>query len=186
MATDSQDQIVIEYEGNTLIIVGFNPNIAWVEEDKFFKTAKQYTFITDVSDWEYAMLGVRATYNEDIRKENDIHQANMKIDLSKKILQIQTDTLMKSHRKIAILDGVGDDTKIFEIGCISLYLSEIAKYFDRTGRLQMEIIGPNSPIVVHDYAGEKVSNVIPARANDETGIIESFSVFFSVIAQETN
>jgi hypothetical protein len=145
---------------------------------------KTYKFTTPSTGWEYVMRGVRATYNDAIRKENDTHEASIIVDPTKKIMSIKTDTAMKANRKITISDVVSKETKVFETNVISAYLAEVPKYLDKTGYMQVEIIGENQPVIVHDYASEKVSDKIPQRVNDTIGVTEEFSIFFSVISKQ--
>lgn len=175
------NQIVLESGSYKIILVGFNDEIKWVDESTFFKKEKICKLTTQTLDWEYPMKGIRATYTEDIKRLGEPHDAFVQIETKNKLLKVATDKKLKAMRKIPImgLEGQMDDN--FKLHCLSQYLAEIASKFEKGYCNQIEFINEKAPIVIHDFAGEEVSEDRPCRIDPNTGLKEQFSVFFSVM-----
>ena len=181
----SSNQTVIEYGTHIVVLVGFDSDMDWVDEDMIINSDKMCKFITKTSDWVYPMKGIRATYSAENRKESIRHNMIGVLDKEAKQIEMETNELTKSKRKVSIGDFVdnGEDLYPFTFKCSSQYLSELPHYFDTGGFSQIEIMGPRKPIIVRDYASEKVSDKVE-RINDKTGLTEEYIMFFSVLLTE--
>lgn len=178
---DTPNQIVIECGNINMILVGFNDEIKWVDESTFFKKDKTCKLTTKTLDWEYPMKGIRATYTEDIKRLGEPHDAFVQIEPQNSVMKIATDKKLKAMRKIPVLDIQGELEDTFELHCLSQYLAEVANKFEKGYCNQIEFINDKAPIVIHDFADEKVSDDRPFRVDPNTGLKEQFSIFFSVM-----
>ena len=67
-------QIVIEFsKGGSMILLGIDPSVTYPVLDNVIKFDYPYSISSELSDWQYVVKGINATYNADIKAENDIH-----------------------------------------------------------------------------------------------------------------
>jgi len=191
-ATDgSPYQILISSDDVEVCLVAMNPDIKWINENDFISAVYNTKLITKVSELEYAGKGVVATFSEEMRKEHHPHKATVEVDSTKKYIAVKTNNVMKSLRKVSIID---DKSTVptqgnFTFNCASVYLNELANYAtDKNGYIQIETnkdIDPSNRftkvVVIRYYATDKVVDKASdlKTTNDALGLSESFTIFFS-------
>ena len=178
--------MVITAGSTTITVMGFEPNIRRYDETIFFNKPKKCKFITKVSDWVYPMKGIRATYNTEVKKMGSFHEAKLEVDAEKKTLVVQANTQLKSSRKIEVkdLENKEPNIKKYDFKVLSQFFAEMPDYFNASGYCQIEIGEKELPIVLHDYAKDKVSDVRPSSINEKTGLTEQYSLILSIVNDE--
>ena len=180
---DIPGQMVLSFGSTSILVVGFDPDIKRYDEGIFLKRPKTCKFVTKVSDWIFPMKGIRATYNSDVKKAGESHEAEMVMDVDKKTFAVKTSTSLKSNRSIPVIDLENTDANVkqYQITSLSQYLAEVPSYLTEGGYCQVELGANVDPIVIQDYASEKVLDKRPNGVNSVTGLTEEFSIIIAVI-----
>lgn len=171
------DQFVIKVGSATVVLIGHDPGIKWPDETAFLTRPNTHKFVTKAADWNKEMVGVWATYNEDVRTQNVVHTTTLLFDTKKGLVYLKAENTMKSVRKVKLLDSVvpeGSDT--IEFKCVTSILRDCIK--QASGNIQMELIDPAKPMVVKYFAGDKVADGALHRTNTSTGTKEQYVMFF--------
>jgi len=160
---------------------------AWdsVNEKGVIGGDKAATIVFEKSDLDLAVKGIIATYTEDMKKQNQTHVADAHIDIDKKCLYLKTNTRLKSQRKLSILDGnYKEGDNVFDFSCASRYLGEFSRNYRSGGRVQMEFIGDQQPVLLWANAQNSVSsNSDMVNRNDSTGVEEQYLMFFLPLSE---
>jgi DNA polymerase III sliding clamp (beta) subunit (PCNA family) len=170
------DQIVVSIGGTTLVLIGHDPGVKWPDENKFLARKSPFRYTTALSDWAPVVKGVTATYNEEVRKQNQKHYVNMNFDGKKNVVQVKSDHMMKSLRKVAIKDAEGETVDFM---CLSSFISDVQKYGAADDRIQIELVDNKQPMVVRFFAGEKISDGPFSKVNGTTGLKEQYVMFIA-------
>jgi hypothetical protein len=193
--SDQSYQISIETGDFTFNLVGMNPNIQWVDEDKFLSIDYDYKVVTTIADWESVSKGISATYSDLIKKEDRIPPVKIEVDFKKNTILAVVDDLLKSRRKIKILDSKIKDDSTFTFDVCSPYINEIAERTDDPdGFVQLyfaEVENANSmnrakkrPIVVSYYSsGEVKGSVADVEHEMPSGQKERYTIFFATLSE---
>ena len=167
----NKDQIVFELESYTLTLTGLDPSVQWVKEDNFLELSKGCEIVTQVEDWAFAMKGVRATFNDESRRQHNTHDVEMTVDAAKGQLLFKVDdATMRSARKVPVINiqKKPSDKKPMVFKCPSEYLAEIPKHADPQGKVEIAFVEEDKPVFVSHLP----------KTNDN-GVEENFHVFFA-------
>lgn len=172
-------QVCIECGPQEIIIVGLDSALKWVDEQKVVDLNYTTKTIVKVQDLALAANGIRATFNDQIRKAKRIHKVSFDIDMKKKVISVEANEVMRSLRKIEIVDSESQGDKS-NFRCMSEYLKEIANYTKDDEFVQIESIDAKKPVVVYGHALNKVANKDDIKKTDSaTGITEKMTIFFA-------
>lgn len=94
----------------------------YADVDSIINIGREYSFDTKLSDWKKALVGVSATYDEEMKKQAVIH--NTIIRPKKDTCVIETDTANSAHRK-AEMSTENDDIPAFQ--CNTPYFGEMVR-----------------------------------------------------------
>lgn len=188
-ATDDKApyQIVVSTPNMKIKMVGMVPNISWIDESVILDSEYDSKMIIDISELEMASKGTMATINEEIQKSNKITQSQVIIDPSKSIMTVQTKDLMKSVRKVPIVDyySKDGDKDEHQFVCSSTYLKDVTKFSSKTKYVQLEMVknknddSKKKAILFRYYANDKVSDANKIKnENSMAGISETLNIFF--------
>jgi len=168
---DNSDQIIIEFDDTTLIILGIDVNIKkeYADVDRILSYNHPYQFKIDINEWIYPTKGARATYSEEIKRDNLVHNAEIEVSTKKDKFIVKSDTNMKSKRTVKVETlSSGDDDKVL-LRCNSLFLAEMVNQGYDSGSITMRFIDKDKPIVV-DY---------PELVDGIKDTTEKYSIFFT-------
>lgn len=165
---------------------GYEADKAWVDENKFLERDNSLVFTTKISDWSNVVRGISATFNEEMKKQHDFHYATLEINFKKKEITAKSDGIMKSNRKVPIINAdvspnLDKDGKMV-FSCISQYLSEAVKCAAEDEFVQMELFDSKKPMIVRYHADSTGAVGDPKTfnlTNSTHGINERFAIFFS-------
>ena len=166
---DNPEQIVILSNEMTLILLGIDSGLKYVDIDKILGHTYPYKIETEISNWKYNITGVRATFNANVKSENIIHCADVLMDFKKNQMVMETKGQMKSKRKIpfTIVSKNGDD-EIPSFKCNSVYLREITDKSEKTDKVTLEFTMEEKPVLIR----------FADRTNDARSTTDKFSIFF--------
>ncbi len=175
-----KDRLIIESGHVLMSITRYDSSTVWPDESAYLDRDSSCKVITKISDWNNAIKGVSATFNRDLRKINEFHYAQVNVDNKKNTIVCKSDGLMKSNRKINLIDvkSKGDASFV----CLSKYLSEAINHGENDGFVQIETLVEDNmkPIIFRYYAGEKIGDVSNyKKTNEVLGVSEKYSVFFA-------
>lgn len=168
---NNSDQIIIEFDETTMIILGIDANIKkeYADVDRILGYDHPYKFKIDIKEWVYPTKGTRATYSDEMKRDSLIHNAEIEIDTKKNKFIVKADTNMKSKRTIKVETVCsGDDAKVL-LRCNSLFLAEMVNQGYDSGNITMRFIDQDKPIVI-DY---------PELKDGIRGTTENYSIFFT-------
>jgi|18_taG_2_1085343.scaffolds.fasta_scaffold23837_2 DNA polymerase III sliding clamp (beta) subunit (PCNA family) len=171
-------QIVIEFKGQILFLVGIDPSITFPTLSKLLNANKSIQLTTNASDWLYATKGMNATYTTDYKNQARLHEARLHIDMTKKTMILKTKTPLRSSRKIPIVNIIKNDANLdkAELRCVGTYFSEILNYTDKDANINVFINGEDltAPMCV-----KQLDKIDPG-----TGIQESFVTYFALLSED--
>jgi DNA polymerase III sliding clamp (beta) subunit (PCNA family) len=177
--TQADAQIVVSFDALTLTLIGHDPGIKWPDENKFLNRQNPIKYTTALSDWLPVLKSVAATYNEDVRKQNQIHHCTMQFDSGKGNALVKADHYMKTTRKVKIRDAEGEGDVSFV--CLSRYMADVQKYGDAEDRIQMEFLDEKQPLVIRFFAGDKVSKAPLHKDNAANQTREQYVMFIASV-----
>jgi DNA polymerase III sliding clamp (beta) subunit (PCNA family) len=164
-------KICFEAGSLQVVVTGLNPNLNWIDEDKYVIRNNRYLFTVPVVELDMAVKGMLATQSEETKKREPVLAANLTFDTEKKTVTFSSDKkTKKALRKIRIADSyVADDNPpVISFRCAVSYLAEVVKYADKNQYVQMELVTKDLPMVVRFYGGEKTTQ--EALVNENIGI----------------
>lgn len=177
-------QMVVKTGTYELTLTNMAPNIQWPDENALLNLGYNQKFVVKVSDLLLAAKGTSATFHEGLVKDRKPHVASVTVDFANKLMTIETNEIMKSSRKVPILDSAATLPKI-EFKCVSMFLNEIAQKGERDGYIQIEALGPDKPIVAYFNAAEKVSDPSTfKKVNNLTKIGERTFLLFAPLTKD--
>jgi hypothetical protein len=179
---DVPDQIVINLGPATLVLTGHDSDVNWPDEDRFLRrTTNNYKFTTSLGDWQLAVAGVSATFNKEMQKATEVHTAEMIFDLKAKTATVKANSAMKAVKKVKLINTkiVDGSPTTVSFRCTSGFLGEMYKYGNRTGHVQIEMVGPNDPLVVRYYGGEAVEDNADEIKDVIRDVGEQYAMFFA-------
>lgn len=167
-----------------MLICNLEPNIKWPDVDKILNRSSSVKITTRTDSWKPTVLGLTATYSEDLKKTGNYHIAHLEFDSSKKQIFAKTDGVMKAHRKVPVEDSKYDGQKKCDIKLLSEYLNICIKEAKDDEFVQLEIDPENAkaPVVVRYHAKQSVGNANEfIKVSDGSGVAEKYSLFFAPI-----
>jgi hypothetical protein len=184
--------LIIECGSFRASIAAYDSDIKWPNESDFLTRKNSLVFTTKISDWSNVVRGISATYNQDMKKQHDMHYATLDLNIGKKEITAKTEGMMKSSRKISVKDTKVIDNDMFKDGkfaftCISQYIAEAIKNGSEDECIQIEAENARKPIIIRYHAdsnGTVGDSSEFARANPVFGIKEKFSIFFAPKKQQ--
>lgn len=173
------DQIVVTGGSLTATLIGHEPGTKWPDEQAFLARPNNYKFITRSTDWEKEMAGLMATNNADIRNQNITHITLMTIDFKKGLITLKSDHMMKSVRKVKIVDSWVNDgnPEVVEFKATTQILNDMVAQA-KGCNLQMELADGIKPMVVKYFAGDVVADGPFHRTNTAAGTKEQYITVF--------
>lgn len=176
-STNSNGQFVFKLKDFDIILVGFDPNISWPDIERMIGAKKTLRIKTKRKDWKYPTKGLMATYNQDMKKEFSTHESDIHFDLSNQQVSLMSKHVMKSARKVPIVDisERQDDSDGIKIHCSTEYLCDIYKNLPK-GRedIEVSIVDDTKPVFV------SVEGPSPRDSKDEK---EKFVMFFASLSE---
>lgn len=167
------DQIVIDFGGQESIIVGFDPDIDWstVSLNSILNRDSETIVVTNVSNWGKEIAGMNVTYNEDLKKEHELHNVDVRVDPDKQILHFDINSRLKftGYVNISKIEKISEDKDMLCFRCHSRYLDEVINNSDSNEDLKFEMSGPSKPVIVRHLPKDNASK----------GIVEEFVTFFA-------
>jgi len=176
---NTPDQIVIRFGENTLLLLGLDTSIKYYDMDKILKYNYPNKISTELSDWNYIMGGINATFDEDMKRENEVHNTNVSINSKIGKLLVETSSIMKAKRKIDIKEIVINEDNNPYFRCNTVYLSEMANKEGKKGTIYVNFKDQTKA----DKEDEKIPPILveyPEIINDAKSIKEKFYMFFSI------
>jgi hypothetical protein len=174
-------QTIIEFSPYQIILVGLDPMLTWIDEEKILSKKYPIRLVTKVDDWILASKGTIATYNDQVKKEKKAHKALISMDFVTDKITIKANETMRSNRKVTIVDkAVDDGIQSCDFASVSAYLREIAA--SKSEYIQIEAIGKGKPVCVYRHARDTVSKPDDMVKDDARGFKEKFVVFFGTHA----
>lgn len=178
---DTVYQTIIECTPYEIMLVGLDPVLTWIDEQKILGNQYPIKVVTAVADWKLASKGTSATYNEQVRKEKKAHKAFVSMDFAKDIITVKANETMRASRKVPIIDKkIGGNLQICNFASVSVYLREVAS--SKSEYVQIEAIGKGKPVCVYHHAKDIVSDHSDLTFDDGRGFKERFTVFFGTHA----
>jgi hypothetical protein len=179
-ATSSAFQVVIECSPHEIILIGSDPTIKWIDENVILDMDYTTKMVTRIDDWAYAAKGTTATFNDQVKKERRAHKAVIDVDVAKKEIDIKTNEMMRSNRKVPVVELDTKESTLPSFNCVSSYLREIPTVGEEGSYVQMEMIGPKKPVVFHYHANKNVAERDTIEKKDTaTGLTEKMAIFFA-------
>lgn len=178
--------LVVEHSSFRVVVPNYDPDIKFVDENRFLERSNNLVLTTKVSDWQNVVRGITATFSQEMKKQHDYHFATLDINFGKQEILAKSEGIMKSNRKIPIqnsdvaTDLAQDGHMTFEF--VSLYLAEAIKYADGGEHIQIELEKPNYPIIFRYHADSQGKVGDPKTFNRPDvfpEMNERFAVFFS-------
>lgn len=179
--------MIIECGTFVAAISNYESDITWPDENTFLTRKNSMVFTTKISDWANVVRGIVATYDQDMKKQHDVHYATLDINLGKKELATKTDGMMKSSRKIPIKgtkvidDSASKDGKML-FTCVSKYIAEAIKHGSEDECVQIELENTRKPVIFRYHAPTDGTISDPKNfvlKNSIYNIDERFSIFFA-------
>jgi len=150
---------VLECDSQEFILSGIDPSLKTPDEEKMFSLDYPIKMTVRIGDISPAVMGMAATFNDQVRNDNKSHKIEWDIDLNKKEIKFKANEYMKSVRKTPIQEVlVTNGVDKINLSSISLYLSEIVKGENENEYIQIEVIEPKKPVIIYKYASNKVMN----------------------------
>ena len=171
---DQPDQIQFEMNAFTLMLVGFDTTIKWPNIDTIFDKPKEYRVATNVADWDSPTQGLKATWNEDVKKEHDSHESDIVPCLDEGYIYLTSQTGFRAKRKVPIVDVAqsGDIREGPTFYCNTKYIGEIFEKNDPKTKVELQYnYDPN--------ATEPIFIIPPKANNGSLGVTEHFQMFFA-------
>ncbi len=173
------DQIVMKVGSATMILVGHDPGVKWPNESKFLERENSFKYVTAASDWELIMKGVMATYNESMKKTNQIHPVQTIFNGEEKIVNVITNAQMKANRKIKLRDAKFDGESKIDFTCVSSYVADMLKHAGPDDAIQIEFTNDKAPAVFRLFASDTVTDGPIQKVNAATDTKEQYTLFFA-------
>jgi len=183
VSDENNYQIIVSTKDFDITLLGMNPSIEWIDEEKTLNKNYPFKFVTKIDDWEYASKGIMATFTPEMKKQGQHHKALLEADFSKEILTLKSENQVKSSRKIPIIDSdtPDEDSNTCKSATYSDHILSAITCYGKDGNIQIELPGSTGkkPIFVYFNAGDKVmSNKTLQKVNISNGCTERFVVFF--------
>ncbi|MCF7796039.1 hypothetical protein K9M42_03010 [Patescibacteria group bacterium] len=171
-------QIVIEYDGQSIVLVGLNTAGKPQNVDKFLNSKYENTVMTNANDWQYIVKGIEASDNHELKSSHDVHNTEVKNDIDNEQLLIQTLTKKKCKANIPI-DGKSKMKEDSYFHCNSTYIRDMIKSCDsKKNIITMKYDGykeegGNRPVLI-----EYDDNI-----NEAKNITEKFKILFAMTSE---
>jgi len=149
--SSKNSQIVITCGAYKVVLVSFDGEIEWVDEEKFLKIPKSCRLETNASDWDYATRGIMATFNDDVKKAHDTHETALTLDLGKSELRFSANPKMRSLRHIPIMNIEESQAEHegMEFKVTSRFLREAAMLApEKNGKVYVELVDQSKPVFI--------------------------------------
>ncbi len=154
-------KITVEADGLSVAIVGINPNINWIDENKYVVRKNLYKFVIAVSELQMAVKGMVATNSDEEKKRDPVHTITLNFDAETKVVSLQSDRGSKKALRKAKMNDVWvaeDQPHTVSFKCVVNFVAEAVKYAEKSQYLQFELVSNELPMLVKFYAGEKVTH----------------------------
>lgn len=183
--------LVLRTKNYIMSMPNYDPPIEeWPDEGKVLARKNKYRMATRLGDWPSIVKGIIATNNDEYRKSNEYHIADITINNSSKDIVIEAKSnTMKSCRKARISDLDGEIKDGHRLRVESMYIQEAFKsaaeddyvqweFNDRTGR-------ENNLVILRFYATPDIGNSEDfVRVNEATGMKERFTIFIATLGDD--
>ena len=145
---NSHEQIIIECNGMTIVILGIDSNLTQYHDiDRYINNNYPYKISTKFEDWINVVTGIRATYKKEYAELHSLsHHAKITANLIRGYLTVEAKMRGTAKRTIFFtLDTIVDDVvnnsnnKPYYY-CLSDYLLEMIKKFKIKGNIRMEFV----------------------------------------------
>ena len=170
------NQTILSSEDMVLVLLGQDPGVKWPDEDIFLKMPRTSFFTISLPEIAMSMTGINATNGPEVTKQGEIHFVNMKFDIDKKVIVLNSSHALKAQRKVKILDAETPNGG-FDFRCISRYITgAIANKISDT--MQFELVKPEGPAYVRYHATPAIQkDGLITQSKDDT--VEQYTIFFA-------
>ena len=148
---NAPEQISITVDGLRLVLMAIDTTVKYPDMGKFLDASKDYKIKTKLSDWEYPVKGIMATWTNEIKKKFDSHDAYFEPMLDKDYILLTTQTKHKAKRKIPIEDKVvAPDKEVnLKFCCLAPYIREVYTKMGPEGSVEIEYFDDtHKPLVI--------------------------------------
>lgn len=169
---DNQDQIVIEYDGNTLILQGIDTSIKFAEVHKVLDFNYSNKVTSDISQWALSANGIDGTLKAE-KSNKQYRNTDVTADLKNMVFFVVAETTVKtkSKPKISGIIAKGDENDP-SFRCSSKFVIEIVRNATiSAGDVEIHFEDKNRPVVFR----------YPRIVNSTKDTTEDFSIFFATL-----
>ncbi|NJL70093.1 MAG: hypothetical protein HC888_00160 [Candidatus Competibacteraceae bacterium] len=161
-------QMVFTVDTTRVILTGIDFNIKWPNIDPLLKATRVARVETRAEDWAYAVKGLWATFNNELKKQNEIHQSDISLDFDKNNINIKTDGKLRANRKVPITDiKAKTDDAVFH--CCTTHIKEFIDRVDKNDKVFVEYVSSDKPLFF----------VLEKTNSDVSGLSRQFLAFFA-------
>jgi len=177
----SPEQIMIEFGGTNLCILGIDSSINYPDMDSIINFDYSNKVYSNIEDWRMAVAGISATMHVD---SDNIYNTEVVADTEKGYFRTETKTLLKAKNKVKFTDDeksiTDNDNPWFR--CNSLYLKEMISKANKTGEVSIHFENQQKLESLPDDE-QRMKPVLVKfsdNPNETKETIENFYMFFSV------
>jgi DNA polymerase III sliding clamp (beta) subunit (PCNA family) len=170
IATDVYpDQIIIEYSGVTLVILGIDNSIKYAEVDKVTTYNYPNSVTSNINDWLWAGNAIEGTKTTSEKMSSDIH--NTEVTFKDNYCDVVTSTMAKAKRKVSFNNKIiKSETAVPSFRINSEYLTDITQNSDyKSGEIIFSFEDKTKPVLVR----------FPEKVNASKETTENFTMFFA-------
>jgi hypothetical protein len=157
-----------------MIVSGMQNGNVWPDEGKLLTNA--YTVVSSISkeDLQEAIDGSLATFTADLKKSATAHKTFLKFDFGKKVVSIGASSVLKSSRKISLLDA-SEASGTKECVTYTDYLSRAIKPTKDSIQVALSSASDKAPIF---FSSSPSSKDIYETFENDLGLKEMFVSIF--------
>ncbi len=178
----SPEQIVIEFGGTILYVLGIDTSIKYPDMDSILDFDYSNKVYSNVEDWRMAVAGISATMH--VIDSDTIYNTEVKVDTEKGYFRTETKTLLKAKNKVKFTDDeksiTNSDNPWFR--CNSLYLKEMVSRANKTGEVSIHFENQQKleDLPDDEQRMKPVLVKFSDNLNEAKNTVENFYMFFSV------
>lgn len=169
---DSKPQILFQIGKIEVILVGIDIDVKYPDISQLMKEKKNIVVATKAEDWEYSTKGLKATFNEEVKKLHNTHESDLTLKLDSNYVLLTSKTNMKSSRKVPIVDiREKGDSDSLRFHTTTNYISEIYASSDKEDDITLEFVDSKQPAFAR----------FPRKDNKALGSHSNLTLFFAAL-----
>ena len=177
-------QIVIEFDGTKLMLLGLDESITYPNVDAILKRDYPHQVSVDVKDWKNAAKAIKSTHTQKIKREHDIHAVTITADFMHGQFVLEANTDARAVRTVPFtLCSADNDVNADEdnrrwFGVLSDYPEEMAAKAGKAKGMTIDFEGISTASDGIDETLKPVRVRYP-EMTDKAGVAEEFCMFFA-------